>query len=84
VREPEEAIQSIEWICDDVEKLKRDAKAKMSEKSLLYLKKKGKISAGDFNIYASASEIPEEGKPFTLFNKIIDVNEKLVYLFDTA
>ena len=74
----------IEWLNEDYAKLQKDSKALMSEQSLLYLKYRKLISAGQVEMYQAAAGNPETRMIVSFYNTVTDINEKLVYMLDNA
>lgn len=83
-RAPAQPMETpIEWLNEDYAKLQKDNKALMSEQSLLYLKYKKMISAGQVEMY-QAGRNPETRMIISFYNTVMDINEKLVYMLDNA
>jgi len=72
---------ALKHVLPDLERVRKDKRLKVSEKTLLYLKAKKIIVPSDVNVYRAAPEDPDKETPVTFRGVIEKVNNKFFYAF---
>ncbi len=71
-------------INEDYLRLRKDYRAKLSEKTLEFLQYRDIITKGELDIYSAAERKPEDRKIITYRNVVIDINKKFLEFFETV
>jgi len=74
----------INEINEDYLRLKKDYRAKISDRTLDYLQYKEVITVQEREIYKVASVKPEDRVIVTYANVVIDINQKFLEFFETV
>lgn len=70
-------------INEDYLRLKKDYRAKISDRTLEYLQYREVITKEQLDIYRAAARKPEDRKIVTFINVVIDINRKFLEFFET-
>ena len=74
----------INEINEDYLRVKKDYRAKLSDKTLEYLRYREIITKAQMDIYKGAPKKPEDRKIITFGIVVIDINEKFLEFFETV
>lgn len=71
-------------INEDYLRLKKDYRAKISDRTLEYLQYREIITKAQLDIYRAAERKPEDRKIVTYGNVVIDTNQKFLEFFENV
>jgi|GEM_PF-6890917 len=71
-------------INEDYLRLKKDYRAKISDRTLEYLQYREVITKAQLDIYRAAAKKPKDRTIVTYANIVIDINQKFLEFFETV
>lgn len=74
----------INEINEDYLRLKKDYRAKLSDKTLEYLRYREIISKAEMDMYKAADPVPEKREIVSFANIVIDINGEFLEFYDTV